>query len=68
MTHMKNFVYALITLLALGALAISQKGPATPRALAADTAAPSTGAVSSVTGDLVIDFLGAQRGYVEPCG
>lgn len=35
------------------------------------TATPAASApvpTSGVTGDLVIDFMGAQRGYVEPCG
>ena len=62
---MKNYLYMLVTLMALGTLAVSHNANVSPRAIAAE-AAPA--AVSSVTGDLVIDFLGAQRGYVGPCG
>lgn len=46
--------------IALIAFGIAAAGPM--RAPAAS--APGTG----VTGDLVLDFMGAQRGYVEPCG
>lgn len=62
---MMKLFYSLVTLVALSTLAVSHKDNVSPRAIAAE-AAPAT--VSSVTGDLVIDFLGAQRGYVGPCG
>lgn len=62
---MKNFLYALVAVAALAALVVSRNSPGTPRAVAAEAAAAVPGAI---TGDLVIDFLGSVRGYVEPCG
>ena len=68
---MIRFFYAVVSLLALGVLWTVPTGTLAPR-VAADTAAAPAAAlsvpVSGVQGDLVIDFMGAQRGYVEPCG
>lgn len=64
MILMKIYGYALVAVAALGLVAGSRQGTVAP-AVAAEAAPAST---SSVKGDLVIDFLGAQRGYVEPCG
>ncbi|HEY3414466.1 MAG TPA: hypothetical protein VGM51_15615 [Armatimonadota bacterium] len=57
----KLLFYAMVGCLALVALARCRDCATTPRVLAAE-------AVSPVKGDLVIDFLGGVRGYVEPCG
>lgn len=57
----KLLFYAMVGTLALVALAKCRDCATTPRVLAAE-------AVSPVKGDLVLDFLGGVRGYVEPCG
>jgi hypothetical protein len=57
----KLLFYSAVGALALVALAKCKDCTTTPRVLAAETVLP-------VKGDLVIDFLGAVRGYVEPCG
>jgi hypothetical protein len=61
----KLLFYAGLASLALIALARCRDCSMTPRVLAAQSVTEN---VSPVKGDLVIDFLGAVRGYVEPCG
>lgn len=60
---MKYILYACVAAAALAALLMCRDCPTTTRVLAAEA-----GPVSTITGDLVIDFLGSVRGYVEPCG
>lgn len=64
---MKNLVY-----LGLGALGVAAlfSGPRAPQSATvhAQTVAAAPAPTSPIKGDLVIDFLGAVRGYVEPCG
>lgn len=57
----KLLFYTALAALAVIALARSRDFAPTPRVLAAETVVP-------VKGDLVLDFLGGVRGYVEPCG
>jgi hypothetical protein len=61
---LKHLIYIVIAAAALGALAFCDQCGVAGRALAAaDALAPT-----SPPPDLVIDFLGASRGFVEPCG
>ncbi|HEY3266515.1 MAG TPA: hypothetical protein VGM37_06290 [Armatimonadota bacterium] len=67
---MKNLFYIGLAALGLAALATCREGSSLPRLVAAQApavAAPPA-APSAIQGDLVLDFLGGVRGYVEPCG
>jgi hypothetical protein len=57
----KLLFYTALAALAIVGLARCRDCAPTHRVLAAETVLP-------VKGDLVIDFLGGVRGYVEPCG
>lgn len=61
---MKNLLYVIVVLGAFVGMWTCTTCTTTPRVLA-DTTAPAPDAIKA---DLVLDFLGGVRGYVEPCG